>query len=41
MANALRVCRGCTAPNFPERCRTCDVIDAGQAARTAHLLWKN
>jgi MerR family mercuric resistance operon transcriptional regulator len=41
MVDMLRVCHGCTHPDFPRRCRGCDVVDDAPADRATQLLWKN
>lgn len=41
MVDMLRVCHGCTDPDFPRRCRGCDLIDDAPADRATQLLWKN
>jgi hypothetical protein len=41
MVEMLRVCQGCTHPDFPSRCRGCDQIDDAPADRATQLLWKN
>jgi MerR family mercuric resistance operon transcriptional regulator len=41
MVEMLRVCHGCTHPDFPSRCRGCDQVDDAAADRATQLLWKN
>jgi DNA-binding transcriptional MerR regulator len=41
MVGVLRVCQGCTHPDFPARCRDCTLVSAPAAARATQLLWKN
>jgi DNA-binding transcriptional MerR regulator len=37
----IQRCRGCRAPDFPERCGGCDVTNQPDSSRTTELLWKN
>jgi MerR family mercuric resistance operon transcriptional regulator len=41
MVEMLRVCRECTHPDFPRRCRDCHLTDYAATDRTTRLLWKN
>jgi MerR family transcriptional regulator, Zn(II)-responsive regulator of zntA len=41
LVGVLRVCQECEHPEFPTRCRDCDLVGEPEAARATQLLWKN
>lgn len=39
LSGMLRQCEGCTDPDYPGRCRNCQVVNEAGAERATELLW--